>query len=212
MSWRRNIEEWHRAVTPFTSELPNLEIGPIASKAEIAAMEQTIGKRCPDVLHHFMVTESCHINFWWHLRDGVIPIDVREPPYSGYIEFNIPTMSNINEPFWERGQPWSPHNIDQWERAFVFMSPPNGDSIALDIVADSHQPPVIYLNHEEPESVIRLAGSFGEFLESFSLLGFVGPEHWILEHFLDGQGICAQLKADLPNAAAFRRFFGLEPV
>ncbi len=105
------------------------------------------------------------------------------------------------------------------ENAFRFVGVPNGDAVALDLYRDEENPPVIYLNHEEPTKLIKLADSFGEFLLEWFRLGCVGPEIWNLCHFLTEDGdplpdsecgsMSSLLNSDCSNAIKFKSFFGM---
>lgn len=70
-----------------------------------------------------------------------------------------------------------------WCEAAVIMYVGNGDLIALDQTADSQEPPVVYLSHDDESSAV-IAPSLSYFLEAWAELCFIGPEIWLLEPWL----------------------------
>jgi len=143
-----------------------------------------------------------------------MPLGGPDAPSGGYLEFGIEGIAQLDAILggWvSEGAPsW-------WAAAFPFLGVPNGDLIALDLGGEDSRPPVIYLNHEEPGGSIRLAESLEVFLERWTQLGCVGPEIWVLRHFLvDGGNALAEsspgtatseLSSTCPNALEWRRFF-----
>lgn len=219
MTWRRNLESWRTALAPRCPDL-YFEIGPPAHEDEIRGLEDALGKACPQELRTFLTRETGHINFWWSLDGNPKIIQAREQPTDGYIEFNLATMANIDPGAWmDAGM--EPHEevVGVWRNAWAFMASPNGDMIALDTAADTNTPPVVYLDHEQPEVMWRLAPTFGKFMETFTALGCVGPESWTLVNFATESGAPViiepggdprgLLDAACPNAVRLRTYFGV---
>tara|TARA_R110002072_G_scaffold42064_7_gene117685 strand:- start:3090 stop:3749 length:660 start_codon:yes stop_codon:yes gene_type:complete len=219
MNWRTHIDQWASALAPFLAKPAHIDIrGPI-TEDELKNFEDDITYRIPDQLKTFLLDESSYINFWWDLKSDIIPLDVQNKPYGGYIEFNLESIHTLNadRTICLYGDELE-HTKRQWEHAFPFIGVPNGDSIALDVLADPDNPPVIYLNHEEPDKQVRLAESFEEFIESWFALGCVGNEGWHLRHFVtdtkeipefDYGSATSNLDLSCKNAVVFREFFGL---
>ncbi len=220
MNWRTHINEWINALKPYIDGPAHIDIRGSITDDELDDFEDEIEYEVPEQLREFLLNESAYIDFWWDLKSNVVPLDVPDKPHSGYIEFNLETMLNLNADRlgWLSGN--EPQIIkQQWKQAFVFLGVPNGDRIALDVFQNQDDPPVIYLNHEEPEKQARLADTFNEFIESWFALGCVGNEGWNMRHFVTDKGKplgdsdygTATSKLDLtcPNAIVFRNFFKL---
>lgn len=100
------------------------------------------------------------------------------------------------------------------------MGPGNGDKIALDLQANPHCPPVIYLDHEEPCKQLRLGNSFSEFIDTWFTLGCVDPDKEEIKSFLTEDGVllpaeCQEsttstLDISCDNAIIFREYFGFQ--
>lgn len=219
MHWREAIAQWARAVEPYVEGPVQLKIGPPADPGELREFEEGLGP-IPRDLRRFLATQSCEIDFWWHLREDIVPLDVPKPPNSGYMEFSLDSLAIVldGHDIQVRGDNdgWIP---DRWRSAYPFLGCPNGDAFAFDLYESETAPPIIYLSHEEPELHIRLADSFEAFLQAWFSLGCVGNESWVLRHFVtdpagplpeftDGTPT-SRLDPTCPNARAFRAFFGL---
>ena len=74
-------------------------------------------------------------------------------------------------------------------QAFPFLEVGNGDCVAIDL-RDGR---VKYLSHDDPDDTGRVLGrNFHHFMDQWSILGCLGPEIWMLEPFLDEDGLNAQ--------------------
>ncbi|MBL4810578.1 MAG: SMI1/KNR4 family protein [Phycisphaerales bacterium] len=223
MNWRDHIEQWTNALKPYLdAEGVQCEIRGPATEDEIDDLEEELCFEIPECLRTFMEDESAYINFWWYLKSDISPINVSgDMPYCGYIEFgpqSIITLNSDRTGFLSDDLP----NIyrRQWKQAFRILGVGNGDDIALDTFQNPDEPPVIYLNHEEPEKQVRLADSFQEFIDTWFALGCVGPEGSNIRHFVtdkdkplpefENGSATSKLDITCPNAIAFRSFFGLK--
>lgn len=221
MSWKDHLDQWSTALKPYLDGDLHSDIRGPASDDELEDLEDELGYEIPEPLRTFMEEESAYIDFWWNLRDDIIPLDVSNRPYGGYIEFNPESIMNLNADrtgFLRGDLPRIV--ISQWQKAFRFLGVPNGDAIALDIFQHPDEPPVVYLNHENPEGQIRLANSFQEFIDVWFALGCVGPESWNVRHFITDKGkplngevdgtATSTLDITCQNSITFRTFFGLK--
>ena len=80
----------------------------------------------------------------------------------------------------------SEENKELWLNGLPFIHLANGDIIAMDIRSDPEDPAVLYLSHDDDSR--ELSPSLSRFLKSWEKLGYVGPEIWILEPYLDEDG------------------------
>jgi hypothetical protein len=223
MPWLANLQSWRQAASRFTEV--HYDIGPPASERDIRALEAERGRPCPRPLRTFLSRQSGHVNFWWQMDSeraaGIL--GTRNEPYCGYMEFNPPTMANIvTAGTYATGTRFAAEVVDRWSAAWGFLPVSNGDALALDTLADPDNPPVVYLNHEEPDEIWTLSPSFDAFLEAFTFVGCVGPEWWLIRHFatVDGRPFIpappprdylpgGRLDPMCPNSRKLRAFFGL---
>jgi SMI1 / KNR4 family (SUKH-1) len=221
MNWRSHIQHWTKALKRKCKPKVHIEIGKPISSNELDLLEEDITYQIPACLRDFMRNESSLINFWWHLKPRINTPIAFNFPRSGYIEFTPTSLIILNDNrmgFLDGDEP-APV-LEQWQHAFRFMGPGNGDQIALDMSTDSISPPVIYLNHEEPEKQLRLANSFSEFIDAWFFIGCAGPENEELKPFLTEnsnplpndreESTVSKLDPSCLNAIAFRSFFGLQ--
>jgi hypothetical protein len=75
----------------------------------------------------------------------------------------------------------------RWGNALPVASMPNGDYVALDLSAQSEDPPVIYLCHDDTS--LKLAGCFSDFLAHWAEIYYLGPELWLMEPFIGEFGL-----------------------
>ncbi len=85
-----------------------------------------------------------------------------------------------------------------WLNAFPLVRP-NGDMLALDLREKETNPPVINLAHEDESRII--AESFDRFLQDWAMIGYVGPDVWVLDEF-----IAPETKLLAPNQAKAEQF------
>lgn len=217
----QQLETWIMALAPHVSEPVHFKFHRPFDGKQCRDAAARLGREIPRQISEFLCTEASEIQFWWDLNDRAIPLDVPNKPYGGYFEFDIESLSNINH----AGELGSSHPgvssaaRERWKHAFRFVGVPNGDAIGLDLVDDRDNPPVVYLNHEEPEKEVRLADSFEAFMDAWFSLGCVGPECWNLCHFVTDSGEplaeysdgtpTSRLDPGCENAKVFKGFFGL---
>jgi hypothetical protein len=83
----------------------------------------------------------------------------------------------------------------------------NGDCLALHVAANPRQPPVLYLIHDadvdDESPVVPISSSFEQFLGDWELLGYIGPDIWLLQPFLEDSKT-GELDADSPLARRWR--------
>ena len=213
----QSLNAWAAALAPHVSDPIHLRVKPPFTAAALRAA--TAGMEVPPDIENFLLCEASEIQFWWTVKQHAVPLDVEDKPTGGYFEFDTESLYNINADrsgFLTSEDSESTHT--RWEHAFRFVGVPNGDAIALDIAASRDRPPVVYLNHEEPEKHIVLATSFESFIEAWFGLGCVGPEGWNLRHFVTDRGqplneyeygtATSRLDPACAHAATFRRAFG----
>ena len=66
----------------------------------------------------------------------------------------------------------------------IFLWVGDGDALGLDPDTNPDDPAVIYLVHDEPESM-QISPSFSEFLSEWEKLSYIGPDIGLLHYWLD---------------------------
>ena len=178
-----------------------LEIAPPASESDLADIEAHLEHPIPSQLRHMFTTFSQHLQFGWdwpnqldlaelhfpriyggirlglslktlpRLQDCLLNIDALSPQEKAWIENDYPDVLSLEA------------------QAFPFLEIGNGDCLVIDL-RDRH---VKYLSHDDPDETGRVLGqNFHHFMDQWSVLGCLGPESWMLEPFLDENGLNAQ--------------------
>lgn len=76
-----------------------------------------------------------------------------------------------------------------WRHTVPFISVGNGDVVGLHVTGDPQNLPVVYLSHENRENpVTPISPSLEQFLTDWENLCYIGPEIWLLNHFLTRKG------------------------
>jgi hypothetical protein len=86
--------------------------------------------------------------------------------------------------------------LEKWSKAVAFAALENGDFLAFE-KKTKEDAPIIYLSHDDESKVI--APSFEHFIREWAALGYVGPELWVLEPFLDEEGFLDRKAGDGPE-------------
>lgn len=158
-----------------------LSVLPPASAAEVRAVEVRLGFRLPRSLRAVVRTMTAGIAFYWRLhdadgqqQDGACDWSLARLP-----EMEVARQEWVRACFLDIERP----GHRRWQRALAFQEVGNGDMLAIDLAKAGR--PVIYLNHEDERlHGWRLGDDFADFLERWTRLGCVGPEHWTLRPFL----------------------------
>ncbi|MEQ2010162.1 MAG: SMI1/KNR4 family protein [Limisphaerales bacterium] len=96
-----------------------------------------------------------------------------------------------------------PEDLAFWTQSFPILRMDTADFIALDQRSPSDDPAVVYLSHDDESKLI--APSFTAFLRVWERLHYVGPDSWMIEPFLDDEGL---LSAGTEAATTLRRAYG----
>lgn len=98
----------------------------------------------------------------------------------------------------------SEEDQELWLNGLPFAAMANGDYLALDLRSKADDPPVLYLSHDDASS--EIAPSLSAFLSAWERLGYIGPENWVLEPYLNEE---SHLSADGDAAQELRRLLGI---
>lgn len=74
-----------------------------------------------------------------------------------------------------------------WHNKLPLIETPNGDFIAFDLLQGSDEGrPLVYLSHDGANTHgMQLANNFIDFITTWSRVGCVGPEEWVIKRFHD---------------------------
>ena len=95
--------------------------------------------------------------------------------------------------------------LDLWGRSIIILDVGNGDCLALDAEApgcNPDDPPVIYLVHDNSSSD-QICPRFSTFLGIWEQMSYIGPEHWLLNYWLDRSS--RELSVDLHRTTELRQ-------
>lgn len=93
-------------------------------------------------------------------------------------EFATADWCWLSEPDFAQDKKW-------WVETFPFLKMDNFDFLGLEGTSDDVEPRVIYLAHDGTSRPI--AASFDAFLAAWETIGYLGPEVWKLEPFIDSK-------------------------
>jgi hypothetical protein len=96
-----------------------------------------------------------------------------------------------------------PEDLAFWTQSFPILRMGNGDFVGLDCRTTSDDPAVVYLSHDDESKII--AESFTGFLSAWARVGYVGPESWMIERFLNDDGL---LDPETDKAQELQRALG----
>jgi hypothetical protein len=204
----------------------SLEIAAPLTEAELAVIQSKWHRHLPRELVRFWTEGSAHLNghYWWQPPDSeeadlarifahnsfiyggprffaAYEVDP-EPADSSWIDdFVIPDAPEDEE-----------RARDIWGRSIIFLETMSGDSLVLDAEApecDPDDPPVVYLDHEQPGVLDQISPSFTEFLLQWEKLSYIGPDSSLLNYWLDrGAG---QLSPDRYQTMELKRLLSPRP-
>ncbi len=103
---------------------------------------------------------------------------------------------------------WVAENPDDfafWIQSFPILRMDNGDFLGLDSRSPSDDPAVVYLSHDDESKIV--AESFTSFLSAWARVGYVGPESWMIENFLNDDGL---LDPETDKAQGLQKALGIE--
>jgi hypothetical protein len=174
----------------FTEVETQTEFHPPVPESVLQSVIQNLRLPVPDSLKQFwttatsgcecLYTASNPIGYGMYCTTQIY--DYPTSIYSGFYFLNAVELEYHLQNCRDWGEEMEdPQNVRWWLESIPFISIRNGDYIALHTTNNQ----VIYLSHDD--SCFVLASDFGEFLQNWEQLCYVGPESWMLEPFLDLQ-------------------------
>jgi hypothetical protein len=232
-SWTQRCKAVIQACKQLDIDCQEWSISPPSSERDVEIVEAKLGRPIPVSFRSVLTGYSSHLELRWFLKkspktrkfgDFFLTLRKREkklrewidPPeqfkgvFSGYCYWDLNDLINLEK---ER-QDWVENcfpNIEDpydrvWHNKLAFLSAGNGDMLAIDLLI--REGPVVYLSHEGGNLHGTVLGrDFADFIDRWSLIGFVGAEDWQLENFIHS-GMNG-LDPNGENAKAWREWFGL---
>ena len=126
----------------------------------------------------------------------------------------ISQLYALNQNVWasmeyDRTDPGMIREHKLWTHSLPFFNIGNGDALAFDLSKPCDDPPILYLCHDDTASGV-IAPNFDAFLHAWERLCYIGPEWWLLDHFLEGRGQTKRLNFEGERAKRLRSLFGVE--
>jgi len=209
--WLERAVQFARHLSGLSgAEVRRAQFGPPATPAEVERIQRS-GSHLPAALRRFFTEGSGAVDFRYVFEP---PSDGRDgdrlrrlfPDQTwiyGGVRVVAAELTDLQRSAteWLRDT-WVAEDETQraiWEGTLPFAALDNGDFLGLDVRMPAHDPPLIYLSHED-ESIV-LAPSFSTFLAEWARLCYLGPEIWLLEGFRDEGGF---LEGESANAQELR--------
>jgi hypothetical protein len=169
------------------------EIRPPLGQGDFADVNNRWGICVPHVLRDLWTQGSAAIDcgFVFAPRKIDLPAFNRLFPHECELVFGVMIMSPSDTgPGW-CGEVWADRHADDpaatehvrlWRECVPISDLNNGDYIAIDVSKGADDPPVAFLTHEEPASLI-VCDRLSEFLILWEELNYIHP--FLLSHFVD---------------------------
>jgi len=232
-SWTQRCNAVTNACQRLDIDCRECTISPPASEREVETVEVKLGRPIPVSFRNVLTGYASHLELRWFLQKNPKPGKFRDfflafykreeklqewidPPkqfegiFSGHCYWDLSNLVNLEKV----RQDWVENcfpNIEEpydavWHNKLAFLPVGNGDMLAIDLLVE--EGPVVYLSHEDGNLHGTVLGKdFADFIDRWSMIGFVGAEDWQLENFIhpgtDGLDPYGE------NAKAWREWFGL---
>ncbi len=214
------ISEWLESVRTFTARYKLAEgfsiqhqIEPPLPESRLAALTSELAVRLPEAVRLFLTRGSrrCRLEYQWEPTGSASELleEILDQAYvSGGADLCdasalVAQLKECHE--WAR-ETWIaeyPKDQEFWLNSLPISPLDNGDFLAVDLREAKADPPVVYLAHDDESRII--APSFSAFLKTWADLCYIGPEIWILDHFIDNS--TGMLDASTPKAERLRDVF-----
>lgn len=194
-----------------------LHLGPPASVETLDRIEKALGYAFPLSMRKFFEEKSASFGVSWTLKESRYKVDGYSDIYYGEFILNFTELYHLLQAkkeflkhVWdekdERIMDW----LNPYRTCVPMMELRNGDTLLMGVGDDKHQE-IVYFMHDALDGggdwykkhARILAENFEDFLDRWSQLAFIGPEHWVVEPFL-GQG---GIDPTGEHAKGFRQWF-----
>ncbi len=186
---------------------------PPATKLEVEELEEKLGQKLPISIKDFLLNFSKELTFYACLPDNYELPDELDEILSAYITVSLDEILNAEK----SRQSWINScfgNLDDeydkvWHNKLGFMTVPNGDVIAFDLLDNKKDKRVVYLSHDDGEGHgYILADNFASYLENLILVGGCGNEDWQMTPFCKDS--TSGINPFCKNAKNYREIIGFD--
>lgn len=206
------LQQTASAIKNLGGEVKAFQLECPATQNEVDEAEERLGVKLPCSFKRVLMKLSRAAYIEWFLPDDVsLPAQFKQI-FSGHIHWSLERLPDIDEARKDWVRECFPDLNDpydqRWHNKLAFYEVGNGDQLAFDLAAESHGA-IVYLSHDGGEGHgLKLANSFEELLQNWSLLGCVGGEDWQWLPFYDHDKAAIDPRSE--TAAKFRKALGLE--
>lgn len=183
-------------------DVQEVVIEPPTSHKQILQMEERLGVVLPESYKSVLQEFAGEFSLFWSLPEDLVTPHEFTESVSGNFQCSLEMLPRLEEERKEWIHQVFPNVEDEydviWHNKLAFYGVGNGDYFAFDLIDGLDDAPIVYLSHADGEGHgYRLADNFIEFIESWSRLGFVGPEddQWLPFTTSSTSGILAEDEA-----------------
>ena len=209
--WRQRFEATLQACMRLNGNCREMVVAKPATAQQVELIELKLNRSLPASFRKVLMDFSSHVEVTWFLPHDLELPDTFRGIFCGDCRWDIMRLLDLEE----GRQDWVKQcfpNIDDpydriWHNKLAFQDVGNGDMLSLDLNFDDS--PIVYLSHEGGDFHGTVLGeNFIDFVDRWSLLGFVGAEDWQLEKFVSSR--TGGLEPYSDNANKWREWFGLK--
>jgi hypothetical protein len=210
-TWKKRINVIMRACERINGDCRDVIISEPATIEDVNSIERELGILFPKSFRQVLTEFSAHIEVAWFLDEKKPPEMFREI-FCGNGYWDVTRLLDLEKvrQSWIKNvfpNPQDPYDRI-WHNKLAFHDVGNGDMITLDLNVETDAP-VVYLSHEGDDFHGTILGkNFIDFVDKWSLLGFVGAESWQFQPFINSK--TDGLEPNSENANAWRKWLGLE--
>lgn len=170
------------AYEQFSEDVVEYKKSERATEEEVEELETTIGQKLPVSLKDFFLNFSKEVYFNATLPDDYELPDELRGIFCAYFTVSLDEILVAEESrkdLMECSGDLDDEYDRVWHNKLGFMTVPNGDVIAFDLLDNEEDKKVVYLSHEGDDSHGWILGdNFASYLEKLILVGGCGNEDW----------------------------------
>ena len=196
--WVETAKQFLKGVNKFPGEAEvQVKVVPPLSRSAVDKLQAKLSRPVPGPVRAFLEAGSGGVRFRYQCCPTGAPLEVVRAVLDGRGSVSGAAELCPASQFaaWlEECESWaedtwiadSPKNRAFWMKSFPILRMRNGDFLAIDCRKPSQNPPVVYLSHEETSKII--ARNFTAFLREWALVGYLGPESWMIKGCIGKDG------------------------
>lgn len=195
-AWKDRVRSFSEGLLKLPGKIDvTIEIAPPLSENALEPIAEKWPSGIPDALQRLWIEGSSRFNchYVWTPPSNELPLLKHIFDNQNYIYGGVcfepadeiyPGNSGVDPNDDLMGAVVGDEGLALWCNCAIFLQIRNGDCLALDPSRCPADPAVVYLVHDEAESGY-ISNSLTDFLTAWTKLSFIGPEHWLLDYWLD---------------------------